>query len=63
MDRQNTFFESILNYLTSETSGALMISGAWGLGKTYYINNVLINQQLGLNINIFILQQKTYFLQ
>lgn len=41
MDRQNTFFESILNYLTSDTSGALMISGAWGLGKTYYINNVL----------------------
>lgn len=45
MDRQNTFFESILNYLTSETSGALMISGAWGLGKTYYINNVL-NEKL-----------------
>lgn len=41
MDKHNTFFESILNYLTSETSGALMISGAWGLGKTYYINNVL----------------------
>ena len=45
MDRQNTLFESILNYLTSETSGALMISGAWGLGKTYYINNVL-NEKL-----------------
>ena len=45
MDKQNTFFESILNYLASDTSGALMISGAWGLGKTYYINNVL-NEKL-----------------
>ena len=27
-----------------ESSGALMVSGAWGSGKTYYINNTLIKE-------------------
>lgn len=41
MYSQNAFLESILNYISLDTSGALMVSGAWGSGKTYYVDNTL----------------------
>lgn len=41
MYTQDDFLESIKSFLSMETSGALMISGAWGCGKTYYIHNTL----------------------
>ncbi len=37
--------EEIVNYyLTSETNYALMITGEWGVGKTYYFKNILRHQ-------------------
>ena len=41
MYTQIDFLESINSFLKTETSGALMISGAWGSGKTYYIDHTL----------------------
>ena len=41
MDQRELFFESVINYLEMPTSGALMIAGAWGSGKTYYIDHTL----------------------
>lgn len=32
----------IKNYLLMESTGALMVSGEWGCGKTYHIENVVI---------------------
>lgn len=31
-------------YLTTNTSNALMVTGEWGTGKTYYFKNILSNQ-------------------
>lgn len=41
MYTQKDFLESIKSFLSMETSGALMISGVWGSGKTYYIDHIL----------------------
>lgn len=41
MDHRELFIESVINYLEMPTSGALMIAGAWGSGKTYYIDHTL----------------------
>ncbi len=38
---ESLFIESIESFLRMETSGALMITGAWGCGKTYFIKNKL----------------------
>lgn len=32
-------YENIQNFLSMENTGALLIVGAWGSGKTYYIDN------------------------
>ena len=42
MYTQEDFCKGIMDCLSMNTSGALMISGAWGSGKTYYVDNVLI---------------------
>lgn len=34
--------DGILNYLEMESTGALMVSGEWGCGKTYHIDNVIL---------------------
>ena len=34
--------EGITNYIKMNTSGALMITGHWGCGKTYFIKNFFI---------------------
>ncbi len=36
--------EGITNYIKMNTSGALMITGHWGCGKTYFIKNEVIPQ-------------------
>ncbi len=41
MYSQDAFLYSIQNYLSVSSSGALMITGAWGSGKTYYVSNIL----------------------
>lgn len=37
----NNLLDGILNYLDMESSGALMVSGEWGCGKTYHIEKVI----------------------
>ena len=37
----NEIKEAIINHLNMDTQGALMITGYWGAGKTYYFKNVL----------------------
>ena len=37
--------EGITNYIKMNTSGALMITGHWGCGKTYFIKNEVIPQK------------------
>lgn len=34
--------DGILNYLKMESTGALMVSGEWGCGKTYHIKHVVL---------------------
>ena len=34
--------QGIINYLKMESTGALMVSGDWGCGKTYHIEKVVI---------------------
>ena len=43
--------DGIRNYLSMESSGALMVSGEWGCGKTYHIEKVVMPalQQEGWN--------------
>ena len=39
---ENELNEFIINYVKREkTQSALMLSGQWGIGKSYYINNSL----------------------
>lgn len=40
----NKLDEIVIQYLSRETSYALMITGEWGVGKTYYYKNVLVNK-------------------
>lgn len=34
--------EAVMQYITMRTDYAIMLTGAWGSGKTYYVKNVLI---------------------
>ena len=34
--------ESILNYLKMKHSGAIVVSGDWGSGKSYFLKNTVI---------------------
>ena len=36
--------EGITNYINMNTSGALIITGYWGCGKTYFMKNEVIPQ-------------------
>lgn len=36
--------EGVNNYLSMNTSGALLVTGDWGCGKTYYFKNELFNK-------------------
>lgn len=37
-------YENIVNFLDMENTGALLIVGAWGSGKTYYLENVVFKK-------------------
>lgn len=41
MNNQGTLTQGILNYLRMDSSGAFLLTGTWGCGKTYYIKNEL----------------------
>lgn len=41
MPNQDTLTQGILNYLKMESTGAFLLTGTWGCGKTYYIKNEL----------------------
>ena len=43
MDNRESFIQGVTNYLEMSTSGALMISGAWGSGKTYFFDHTLVD--------------------
>ena len=43
--------DGILNYLEMESTGALMVSGEWGCGKTYHIENVILPALTGKGYN------------
>ena len=47
----NNMLDGIRNYLSMESTGALMVSGEWGCGKTYHIEKVVMPalQQYGWN--------------
>ena len=38
----SNLLDGIKNYLKMNSTGALMVSGDWGCGKTYHIDNVVI---------------------
>lgn len=38
----NSITEAIMQYISMRTDYAIMLTGAWGSGKTHYVNNVLI---------------------
>lgn len=44
----NPINESIKTYLTMENTGALLITGEWGCGKTYYLKNKLFTKEFDL---------------
>ena len=39
----NNMLDGIRNYLSMESTGALMVSGEWGCGKTYHIVTMFAN--------------------
>ena len=49
--QHNSLLDGIRNYLSMESTGALMVSGEWGCGKTYHIEKVVMPalQQDGWN--------------
>ena len=38
----NPVADGVFNYLNMKTSGALLVTGDWGCGKTYFLKNYLI---------------------
>ena len=40
--KNNNMLDGIRNYLSMESTGAFMVSGEWGCGKTYHIEKVVI---------------------
>lgn len=43
MTNQDAITQGILNYINMDSSGALLLTGTWGCGKTYYIKNELFS--------------------
>lgn len=42
--KQENLKQGILNYLQMESSGALMVTGPWGCGKSYFFEHVLFDE-------------------
>ena len=41
---QDNLKQGILNYLEMPNTGALMVTGSWGCGKSYFFENVLFKE-------------------
>ena len=41
-NNQHSLIDGISNYIRMNNSGALMITGNWGCGKTFFIKNTVI---------------------
>lgn len=50
--------EAIERYLSTETNFAVLLSGSWGSGKTYYYDNYLV--EIIKNVNVFGDENNTY---
>ena len=37
----NYIYEAVKNHIEMKTNGALLITGSWGSGKTYYLKKVI----------------------
>lgn len=44
MKNQESLKQGIFNYLDMPNTGALMVTGSWGCGKSYYFENVLFEE-------------------
>lgn len=44
-------YDSIVNFIKMKNTGALLIVGAWGSGKTYYIDNIVFEKIKGSGLN------------
>lgn len=40
-NEQENLKQGILNYLQMENTGALMVTGPWGCGKSYFFEHIL----------------------
>lgn len=46
-NNQENLRQGIFNYLEMENTGALMVTGSWGCGKSYFFENVLFKELRG----------------
>lgn len=49
-DPMQKIINVVKDYLTTETNNALLITGQWGVGKTYFFNNTLSEKIKEINI-------------
>lgn len=42
--KQNNLTQGIFNYLEMQNTGALLVTGSWGCGKSYYFENTLFGE-------------------
>lgn len=42
--KQNNLTQGIFNYLEMLNTGALLVTGSWGCGKSYYFENTLFSE-------------------
>ena len=41
-EKLHPIIDGVINYINMNNSGALLITGNWGCGKTYYMKNTVI---------------------
>lgn len=47
---KHSLIQSVLNYIEMQSTGAFMITGAWGCGKTYFFNHEITDELKSHNI-------------
>lgn len=47
---KHSLIQSVLNYIKMQSTGAFMITGAWGCGKTYFFNHEITDELKSHNI-------------
>lgn len=45
--------DGIKNYLSMESTGALIVTGEWGCGKTFHIEKVIMPALLCKNLRLY----------